>query len=246
MSCGQAIWALATSLGLAAVLVASEPVYLALTALGAAYLVWLGARCLWRALRGRAHDAAGRTAAPHASRPAPPSARGSSPISATPRWPCSSRACSPSSRLRTRRSRPRSRSGSSSACSRSAGSRSTRASIARASHVFGRPLARRVLDALTGTVLVALGRAPAQRSGAARELEARRRCGDRRQGCYHPARALRDRLMVGRRILVPEVGVRVPVPQLVDIGPRVGAVRKRALVCCSRRTTIVTVNSRIL
>ena len=35
-------------------------------------------------------------------------------------------------------------------------------------------------------------------------------------GCYHPARALRDRLMVGRRILVPEVGVRVPVPQPRD------------------------------
>ena len=34
--------------------------------------------------------------------------------------------------------------------------------------------------------------------------------------CYHPARALRDRLMVGRRILAPEVGVRVPVPQPRD------------------------------
>ena len=33
------------------------------------------------------------------------------------------------------------------------------------------------------------------------------------RGCYDPARALRDSLMVGRRILAPEVGVRVPVPQ---------------------------------
>ncbi len=43
------------------------------------------------------------------------------------------------------------------------------------------------------------------------------------RGCYDPARALRDRLMVGRRILVPEVGVRVPVPQLARSRPREGA-----------------------
>ena len=67
VSCGQAIWAIATTLGLAALLVASEPVYLALRALGAAYLVWLGASCLWRALRGSGKLAASATAAPHLS-----------------------------------------------------------------------------------------------------------------------------------------------------------------------------------
>ena len=51
VSCGQAVWALATSLGLAAVLVASEPVYLALKAVGAAYLLWLGVSCIGRAVR---------------------------------------------------------------------------------------------------------------------------------------------------------------------------------------------------
>jgi threonine/homoserine/homoserine lactone efflux protein len=51
VSCGQAVWAVATSLGLAAVLVASEPAYIALKLVGAGYLVWLGASCLWRAAR---------------------------------------------------------------------------------------------------------------------------------------------------------------------------------------------------
>ena len=36
---GQAVWTVATSLGLAALIVASEPVFVALKLLGAAYLV---------------------------------------------------------------------------------------------------------------------------------------------------------------------------------------------------------------
>ena len=53
VSAGQAVWALATSAGLAAVVVASEPVFLALKLLGAAYLVYLGVHSLWRAWTGR-------------------------------------------------------------------------------------------------------------------------------------------------------------------------------------------------
>ena len=53
VSCGQAVWALATSLGLAALVVASERMFLALKLLGAAYLVLLGAQSLWHAWRGR-------------------------------------------------------------------------------------------------------------------------------------------------------------------------------------------------
>jgi threonine/homoserine/homoserine lactone efflux protein len=48
---GQAVWAVATAAGLAAVIVASEPLFLALRVLGAAYLVWLGARSLVAAWR---------------------------------------------------------------------------------------------------------------------------------------------------------------------------------------------------
>jgi threonine/homoserine/homoserine lactone efflux protein len=65
VSAGQAIWTLAASAGLAALLVASEPAFMALKLLGAAYLVYLGAQSLLAALRGRsrAHPGA-RSGAP--------------------------------------------------------------------------------------------------------------------------------------------------------------------------------------
>ena len=50
---GQVCWALATSVGLSALLVAAEPVFAALKLAGAAYLVFLGAQSLWAALRCR-------------------------------------------------------------------------------------------------------------------------------------------------------------------------------------------------
>jgi threonine/homoserine/homoserine lactone efflux protein len=48
---GQAIWAVATSIGIVALLVASEPLFLAVKYAGAAYLVYLGAQALWAAWR---------------------------------------------------------------------------------------------------------------------------------------------------------------------------------------------------
>jgi threonine/homoserine/homoserine lactone efflux protein len=53
VSTGQATWALATSAGIAALLVASEHVFTAVRLLGAAYLVYLGAQALLAALRLR-------------------------------------------------------------------------------------------------------------------------------------------------------------------------------------------------
>jgi threonine/homoserine/homoserine lactone efflux protein len=53
VACGQATWAIAASLGIAALLVASEPVFVALKLAGAAYLVALGLRSLVSAWRGR-------------------------------------------------------------------------------------------------------------------------------------------------------------------------------------------------
>jgi threonine/homoserine/homoserine lactone efflux protein len=53
VSSGQAIWALATSAGLATLIVASEPAFVALKLAGGAYLVYLGAEALVAAVRGR-------------------------------------------------------------------------------------------------------------------------------------------------------------------------------------------------
>ncbi|HEV2216692.1 MAG TPA: LysE family translocator [Candidatus Dormibacteraeota bacterium] len=56
VSSGQAIWTLATSAGLAVILVASGPLFLAIRLAGAAYLVYLGVRSLIRAARRVAPD----------------------------------------------------------------------------------------------------------------------------------------------------------------------------------------------
>jgi threonine/homoserine/homoserine lactone efflux protein len=56
VSIGQAIWALATSVGLAALLVAFEPAFVALKLAGAAFLVYLGVAALLAALTGRRHE----------------------------------------------------------------------------------------------------------------------------------------------------------------------------------------------
>jgi threonine/homoserine/homoserine lactone efflux protein len=57
VAAGQAVWALATSVGLAALLAASEPAFLTLRLVGAAYLVYLGAYALLSALRGASRHA---------------------------------------------------------------------------------------------------------------------------------------------------------------------------------------------
>jgi threonine/homoserine/homoserine lactone efflux protein len=54
---GQLTWAIAASLGLSALLLASRPLFVGLRVAGAAYLVFLGAQALVAAVRGRNHDA---------------------------------------------------------------------------------------------------------------------------------------------------------------------------------------------
>jgi len=65
VSVGQAIWALAAAAGVAAVLRASEPAFLALKLAGAVYLVLLGAHSLYDACRRR-HEP--RAASPRGTR----------------------------------------------------------------------------------------------------------------------------------------------------------------------------------
>jgi threonine/homoserine/homoserine lactone efflux protein len=49
VAAGQAVWTLATGVGIAELVQASEPVFLAMRAVGAAYLVALGLQSLWTA-----------------------------------------------------------------------------------------------------------------------------------------------------------------------------------------------------
>jgi threonine/homoserine/homoserine lactone efflux protein len=56
VSSGQAIWTLATSAGLAVILVASGPLFLAVRLAGAAYLIYLGVRSLVKAATRSSSD----------------------------------------------------------------------------------------------------------------------------------------------------------------------------------------------
>jgi threonine/homoserine/homoserine lactone efflux protein len=70
VSTGQAVWALAAAAGVAALLSASEPAFLTVKLLGAAYLVFLGGQALVRALgRGTASVPPGRGGQPSGIEP---------------------------------------------------------------------------------------------------------------------------------------------------------------------------------
>ena len=64
VAAGQAVWTVAASAGVVALLTASEPVFRALKLVGAAYLVYLGAQSLWAAIARRSHEHAVRSAVP--------------------------------------------------------------------------------------------------------------------------------------------------------------------------------------
>jgi threonine/homoserine/homoserine lactone efflux protein len=64
VAAGQAVWTIAASAGVVALLTASEPVFRALKLVGAAYLVYLGGQSLWAASRRRADEHAVRPAVP--------------------------------------------------------------------------------------------------------------------------------------------------------------------------------------
>ena len=62
---GQATWALAASLGIAALLRVSEPVFVAVKVVGAVYVVFLGLQAVRAALGFRAPHASAKNDAPH-------------------------------------------------------------------------------------------------------------------------------------------------------------------------------------
>ena len=67
---GLAVWTLAASVGIAALLVASEPAFLAVKLAGAAYLVFLGAQSLLAAVRGAEREAGEQGGSDRRLRPA--------------------------------------------------------------------------------------------------------------------------------------------------------------------------------
>jgi len=63
---GQVVWACAAAAGVAALIVASRPAFLALRLVGAAYLIYLGLQALLAAWRGtRAHHGSARGRSPY-------------------------------------------------------------------------------------------------------------------------------------------------------------------------------------
>jgi threonine/homoserine/homoserine lactone efflux protein len=61
---GLAVWTVAASVGLAALLRASEPAFVTLKVVGAIYLTYLGVRSLWEAIRNRAAHSSGSELVP--------------------------------------------------------------------------------------------------------------------------------------------------------------------------------------
>ena len=149
VSAGQACWTLAASAGLAALLVASEPAFVALKYAGAAYLVFLGVQSLVSAL--------GRDRERHAPRPA----RGGAPF----RQGLISNLANPKMAVFFTSLLPQSAStfwtllalGLLFATMTLSWLTAYAAVVARAGDLLRRSALRRALDAVTGAVLVALG-----------------------------------------------------------------------------------------
>jgi threonine/homoserine/homoserine lactone efflux protein len=157
VSTGQAVWTLAASAGVAALLVASEPAFLALKLAGAAYLVFLGAQGLLAAIRGaRAHDVPG--AGPRRLAPASGYRQGVVSNLGNPKMAVFFTSLLPQFAPAG---------GGSFAAMFALGLvfctltfvwlSAYSAAVDRAGHVLRRSGVRRALDAVTGTVLVALG-----------------------------------------------------------------------------------------
>lgn len=155
---GQACWTVATSAGVAALLVASERVFAALKLAGAAYLVYLGLQALHHAIRGRD------------PRPVP-SGRSSAPLAAAVayRQGVISNLANPKMAVFFTSLLPQFAPGGGASfaallalgllfCTMTLAWLSAYAvAVAKAGDVLRRPAIRRALEAVTGAVLVALG-----------------------------------------------------------------------------------------
>ena len=159
VACGQAIWTIATSAGLAAVLAASEPVFRAVKLVGAAYLVFLGAQALLAAVRsGRGPDPAGAAAPSPRLRPAVAFRQGLVSNLTNPKMAAFFPALLPQFVASGDGSFvPLLGLGLLFSLLTLAWLSAYAAAVARAGDVLRRPRVRRVLEAVTGAILVTLG-----------------------------------------------------------------------------------------
>ena len=150
-SCGQAVWALAASAGVAALLVASEPAFVGAKLAGAAYLVYLGVRALLAAVRGRSR----RTPASPARTSGDELRQGVLSNLGNPKMAVFFSSLLPQFARLASRCFLAPRPALLRAHARLAGR--VRRAVARAGDVLRRPRVRRTIDAVTGTALVAFG-----------------------------------------------------------------------------------------
>jgi threonine/homoserine/homoserine lactone efflux protein len=160
VSAGQTAWTLATSAGIAAVLAASRPAFTAVKLAGAAYLVYLGVQALYAALARPGAASAAGVVDPAAHRLAPPRAFRQGVVSnlANPKMAAFFPALLP-------QFAPDERSGFLAllalgltfAFMTLVWLTAYAFAVARVGNVLRRPSVRRILEAVTGVVLTALG-----------------------------------------------------------------------------------------
>jgi threonine/homoserine/homoserine lactone efflux protein len=158
VAAGQLVWTAATSAGLAALLLASEPAFLAVRLVGAAYLVFLGGQALLAALRG--HRPAGAPGLRPGRRLSPAGAFRQGFVSnlGNPKMAVFFTSLLPQFAPEGRASFLVLILLGLAFCTLTLGwLAGYAAAVARAGDLLLRPRVRRALDALTGTVLVALG-----------------------------------------------------------------------------------------
>ena len=155
---GLAVWTVAASVGATAVLVASEPAFMAVKLAGAAYLVFLGAQTLWHALRSTGVAAGPEPQAGNRLAPGVAYRQGVISDLGNPKMRRSSRACFHSSRpLNGPTFLTMLGLGFLFCAMTFAWLTAYAVVITKARTLLSRPRIRRALDAVMGTVLIALG-----------------------------------------------------------------------------------------
>ena len=158
VACGQATWAVATSAGLAALLRAFEPAFVALKLAGSAYLIWLGAQALFAFVRAGGAHGRGRRPAGGSLRAALALRQGLLSNLGNPKMAVFFTSLLPQFVAAGRASFLGLLLLGIVFCALTLGWLSGYAvAVAKAGDVFLRPRIRRLLDAVTGVVLVALG-----------------------------------------------------------------------------------------